>query len=124
MDLFHIGRVCPGHPRTGGCTTSTVASPAGVGGRDTSGHEGESGARVAGCILMRMGRRHGAVPCGLTYRGLLAASICWIAAASSVTSAAFSSSANWSRLVALAIGAVTLGRAISHASAICTGRAL
>ena len=55
------------------------------------------------------------------YRGFEAASICWIAAASNVTSAAPISSFNWSRFVADAIGAVTDGRAISHAIATWPG---
>jgi hypothetical protein len=58
-----------------------------------------------------------------TYRGWLAASSFWIDSASNSISAASTSSANWSKFVALAIGAVTLGRAISHARAICPGLA-
>ena len=45
-------------------------------------------------------------------------------ARSSFSSTAFRMSCNCSRLVALAIGAVTLGRAISQASATCAGVAL
>src|SRR6185312_14030275 len=57
------GWACPGHPRTGGCTTSAVAPPAGVGGRDTPGHDGERACRrEAGWLhprftLTRMGTR-------------------------------------------------------------------
>jgi len=46
---------------------------------------------------------------------------CAIAAASNSISGAFTSSANCSGLVALAIGAVMLGRAISQANATCAG---
>ena len=44
-----------------------------------------------------------------------------MAARSRVMRVALTSSSSWATLVALAIGAVTLGRAISQASAICAG---
>ena len=44
-----------------------------------------------------------------------------MASASSLSCAAFTSSSSCSRLVALAIGAVTLGRAINQAKATCAG---
>src|SRR5579863_321289 len=54
----------------------------------------------------------------------LALSSSAMSAALSFSSTAFTMSCNCSKLVALAIGAVTLGRAISHASATCAGVAL
>src|SRR6202021_1156419 len=51
----------------------------------------------------------------------LAAFRCLIALSSKVTDVAFRSSDNCVTLVALTMGAVTLGRAINHARATCAG---